>query len=384
MVAFRNDNQHLVSGGADQLIKLWKARRQRSQGAANLPWPQGLGHRRRVQQGWASRRLVQRRSQGEDLGDHEPRHSGPRRAHEQGRDRAVSPDGKIIATGSRDRSIKLWGPRNRRRDRYPHRSEFLRHVARFHPRQQALISSGSDASIRLWDVSPPREIPAHAGAMTGFNRLLSGLPLYRGRSNGEDSVRLARLQDARKSIKIEAYDIDTGNQLFSALEDSRKVHSLAFCADGQLAATGAEDGSVRLWEMKKGVANIAPGGDCSSSTKVGVADLALTPDGKTLIATSNEGKSRSPRSNGREVLKTFKGHAGPIQVCMSSADGKTLRHCGGRQHGQSLGHRHRQGTAPLGPRQASGAARRQPRLHTGRQTAGHRECEYHDLRVGFT
>jgi len=130
------------------------------------------------------------------------------------------------------------------------------------------------------------------------------------------------VNEASVSTIVEVIDLDTGNFVYEFKEDSRKINSLSFCANGKLAATGAKDGSVRIWDMKPAGAAPIAGGDWSLFAKVGVADLALSPDGSTLVATSDEGEIKIAKIEGREVLKTFKGHEGRILACMMSPDGK--------------------------------------------------------------
>jgi WD40 repeat protein len=99
------------------------------------------------------------------------------------------------------------------------------------------------------------------------------------------------------------------------------VDALAFSANGKAAATGSKDGSIRIWDLEK--RQLLPGGDWFVFDKgVAVADIALTPDGKTLIATSDLGDVRVCTVANREVVHRLKAHAHRILACQVSYDGK--------------------------------------------------------------
>ena len=322
MVAFRKDNVHLVSCGADQTIKLWKI-----EGNTGKEMQTFKGHKDWVTAVAFSRdgfhvvsSSVDRKLKIWEITSRElPLLAEHTSAVETV---AISPDGKIIATGSVDRTIKLWD-----RATGVELATLSGHPAAvmslvFTSDSKRIVSSGSEASIRIWDVTPPREVPRSQQQLNTMNRLRRYSPYIALDPAGKTLFVWLPINEASVSTIVEAIDLASGNFLYEFKEDNRKINSLAFCPNGKLAATGAKDGSIRLWDLKQTGASVAPGGDWPLFNKVGVADLALTPDGSILVATSDEGEIKVAKVQGREVLKTFKGHDGRVLACITSPDGK--------------------------------------------------------------
>jgi WD40 repeat protein len=326
MVAFRNDNQHLVSCGADQLVKLWKI-----DGNEGKEVQTFRGHKDWVTAVAFSKdgyhvvsSSVDRRLKIWEITSRElpllAEHTGTVESV------AVSPDGALIATGSSDRTIKIWDRKTgvEMATLTGHTSAVMALV--FTPDSKQLVSSGYEASIRRWQVSPPREIVRTPQQLKVLGRLRNYSSYMALDPDGKTLQVWMHMKEANVKTIVELINLEAGEPVYEFMETNLTINCCAFSGNGKLVATGADtNGVVRIRTLGKEAATMLPGGDWFLFDKTtGVADLAITPDGTTLIAGSKQGEIKIANIQKREVLKTIKAHEAGIGAVIVSPDGKAF------------------------------------------------------------
>jgi len=229
---------------------------------------------------------------------------------------AFSPDGGMLASGSRDETIKLWDMATGREVRTltGHTSEVW--SVAFSPDGQTLASGAGWGGLKLWDVATGRELRTLAGH-TGLVGSVAFSPDGRMLASGAGDH------------KIQLWDVATGRELRTLIGRTETVWSVAFSPDGQTLASGSDGQTITLWDVSTPYSplSIRPSGRVLR-TLTGHADrvssIAFSPDGSILASGSGDETIKLWDVSTGRVLRTLTGHTDTVRSVAFSPDGQTL------------------------------------------------------------
>ncbi len=227
---------------------------------------------------------------------------------------AVSPDGKLLATGS-GATISLWDARTARKLlSFPTGGKARIMRVRFSPDGKYLASVAWGEPAILWDTATWKPVRTFAPRQGAGCRRLAFSP--RGRF-------LAVSYDL-PGPAIGVWDLSTGEE-WVQLPGRNDVDCLAFSPDERQLAADDND-ELHVWDLQTRtvVHRLFSGGSCFS-------DAAFSPDGRYLAGTGGEWFFTGDRSFVKvwdaasgALVRDLKGHVGCVAAVAFSPDSRRL------------------------------------------------------------
>lgn len=220
---------------------------------------------------------------------------------------AFSPNGKTLASSSKDDIIRLWNVADRTQDGKPLIAISVISVA-FSPDGKTLASSSQYPMILLWNVARRTEIGA----------LNETLPVVSVAFSPDGKILASGGHDDMVWLWKPAQRTRVGKPLTGHTEN---IYSVAFSPDGKILASGSQDTTVRLWN----VADRTQIGKPLIGHTDAVNSVAFSPDGKTLASGGLDATVRLWNvASGTQIGKPLTGHVNSVTSVAFSPDGKTL------------------------------------------------------------
>ena len=218
---------------------------------------------------------------------------------------ALSANGKLLVSGSRDKTIKIWDARSGKEIlTLTGHIGYVNSVA-ITPDSKTIITGSQDTTIKLWDIQTGKEIRT-----------------LRGHTSLVDSVALSpdgrAIASCSWDTTIRVWDLGSGQLRWEFIGHSARVLSFAISPDGRILVSGSLDTRIKVWDLQTGKAIRTLEGHWGW-----VKSLVISRDGKTLISASYK-EMRVWNLETGELIQVLNGHINLINAIALSRDEQVL------------------------------------------------------------
>ncbi|BAT55428.1 WD-40 repeat protein [Nostoc sp. NIES-3756] len=241
-----------------------------------------------------------------------------------------SPDGKLIATASYDKTVKLWNSDGKEILTIPHDNLVV--DVSFSHNGQIIATACRDGIARLWNLqgkllvalqghqgdvwsvafSPDGKTIATASQDNTVKlwsldgRLLKILNGHNGAVYSVTFSRDGKIATASYDNRVKLWDAQ-GNLIKTLNGHKAAVLSVSFSPDGKTLASASNDRTVILWDVAKTQQIASP----IKHPNI-VRNVVFSPDGETIASADEEGTIRLWSSRDYTLLETLNGHKGGV------------------------------------------------------------------------
>ncbi|NER50002.1 MAG: sugar-binding protein, partial [Symploca sp. SIO1A3] len=241
---------------------------------------------------------------------------------------SFSPDGQMIATASKDGTVKLWNLFGEELQTFNAHQEQVTEV-RFNRDSYTLATTSEDGTVKLWKID--QRIGNRESGIGNWESGIGNREL--GIGNGLQPQLLHTLVNHRDGVNTVSFSSNgklvTGSRDWYAKLWSQEgrfiktltghgmwVTSVSFSHDNQTIATASLDRTAKLWTGNGEYLTTLDGHEA------GLTSVSFSPDGQ--IATGSEDRTIRLWSQRGQFLQTLKGHYDTVTSVSFSPNGQEL------------------------------------------------------------
>ena len=194
---------------------------------------------------------------------------------------------------------------------YGHQN-FINSVA-YSPDGTRIASGSSDRTIKLWDAVSGEELKTlrgHADSVLSIAFSLDGRRIVSGSTDN-----IVKFWDAASGTELQTLNLGHADG----------VESIAFSSDGRWIASGGKDGLVKLWNAQNRVELRTLSGHTDKVNKI-----AISPDGTRIASVSSDGTLKLWDAATGAELQSIRGHQ--YVACVAFSPDGTRVASGGRRN----------------------------------------------------
>jgi WD40 repeat protein len=232
---------------------------------------------------------------------------------------AFSPDSQLVATGSKDKTAKVWELKSGREVRSLLGHTATVSVVRFSPSGKHLVTASRDQTTRLWDVATGKELFSFASPTESFMTSVAVDPQDRFLATGGYSPRYGDT--------VYVYDLKTRRiaQRIPVSPDKGLGYGVdvTFSSDGQWLGIGEDNRVARLfststWQVVHTL-TFEEGWCGGCGTRV-----VFSPDSKSVYMASHNGPVKKYDLASGKVLLQYEKECDDLTGLALSSDGKKI------------------------------------------------------------